>query len=336
MRLLFLLLLLALAGSAWAEAERFVFEKAEMGVPFRLTFYADGKAKAEAAAEATFAHLEVLNSILSDYDPESELSRLGRASGSGQAVPVSAVLWKVLERSQELAIRTEGAFDVTLGPVINLWRRSRRKHELPGKALLEEMQARSGYRSLRLDPAKRTVELLKPEMRLDVGGIAKGYAADEALTILRRHGITRALAAASGDIAAGDPPPGQPGWKVEVATLDAAGAPATEVLALTHAAISSSGDAYQYVEINGTRYSHIVDSRTGIGMTDHSLVTVVAPDGLTADGLDTAIDVLGPERGLELLKQYPGAEVRILRAPQGRAEQWQSPGWRSLPWAKPE
>jgi thiamine biosynthesis lipoprotein len=323
-----------LPSPAGAEDQRFVFEKAEMGVPFRLTFYAPDEPTAKAAADATFGHLEVLNSILSDYDPESELSRLGQQSGSGQAVPVSTVLWTVLDRSQDLATRTDGAFDVTIGPLVNLWRRCRRKQELPSKELLAEMRARVGYRSMRLDPARHTVELLKPDMRLDVGAIAKGYAADEALRILATHGITRALAAASGDIAAGDPPPGEPGWKVQVPALADQPNAAPEILLLAHRAVSTSGDTYQYVDIGGVRYSHIVDPRTGLGLTDRSLVTVVAPNGLTADGLDTAIDVYGWPRSAELLRAYPGAVARGLRMHDGKTETWTSPGWSDLPLAK--
>jgi thiamine biosynthesis lipoprotein len=321
------------AGAARGRAEerRFVYEKAEMGVPFRITFYAEDEAKAKAAAAATFDHMEVLNSILSDYDPDSEISRLSQTSGSGRAVPVSAILWKVLERSHQLAVQSDGAFDVTIGPLVNLWRRCRRKHELPSKELLEEMRARVGYRFMRLDPQARTVALLKPDMRLDVGGIAKGYAADEAIAVLAKHGITRALAAASGDIAAGDPPPGEKGWRVEVSTLDVPGAPPAEVLLLAHQAVSTSGDAYQFVEIDGVRYSHIIDPRSGIGLTDHSLVTVVARDGLTADGLDTTIDLLGNERGLALLARYPGAHARIMRSPKGVVEACESPGWGEIP-----
>src|SRR3954462_12425245 len=125
--------------------------------------------------------------------------------------------------------------------------------------------------------------------------------------MLAQHGITRALAAASGDIAAGDPPPGEPGWKVQVPAITGEPDAAPDVLLLAHRAVSTSGDTYQYVEIGGVRYSHIVDPRTGIGMTDRSLVTVVAPDGLTADGLDTAIDVYGWPQSGEMLAADPGA-----------------------------
>src|SRR5215203_2802383 len=112
-----------LFGNALAQEQRFVFEKAEMAVAFRITVYAADAETARQGAEAAFSRVETLNSILSDYDPESELSRLGRTSGQGMSVVLSPVLWKVLDRSQILAAQTDGAFDVTIGPLVNLWRR---------------------------------------------------------------------------------------------------------------------------------------------------------------------------------------------------------------------
>jgi thiamine biosynthesis lipoprotein len=330
-RLLFASALLLCALAASGAEQRFLFEREEMASVFRITLYAESETAANEAAQAAFDRVAELNACLSDYDSESELSRLARTSGSGRAVPVSTLLWRVVERSQLIAQQSDGAFDITLGPLINLWRRTRRRQELPAPALLAEMKARTGYRNMVLDPQARTVKLLVPEMRLDVGGIAKGYAADEALAVLVKHGVTRALVASSGDIVAGDPPPGESGWKVEVASLEAPGAPPPEVLLLAHRGVSTSGDAFQFVEIEGVRYSHVIDPKTGLGMTDHSLVTVVGPDGLTADGLDTTVDVLGPEKGLALIAKTPGTEVRILRTPQGKVEHYESPGWKNLP-----
>ncbi|MDQ3625235.1 MAG: FAD:protein FMN transferase [Verrucomicrobiota bacterium] len=308
--------------------QRFVFEKAAMGVPFRITLYAPAEATAKAAADAAFERVAVLNSILSDYDPDSELSRLARTSGQGKIVPVSSILWTVLERGQALAERTGGAFDLTVGPLVNVWRRARRKGELPAPELLAETRARIGYRHVRLHPSAKSVELLEPEMRLDPGGIAKGLAVDEALAVLEQRGLTRALVAASGDIAAGDPPPGQPGWRVEVAALDAPDAPPPQIVHLESRAISTSGDVFQRVEIGGKRYSHIVNPHTGIGLTDHSLVTVVAPDGITADSLATAVSVLGPEQGLKLIEETPGTAAQIVRQPGERIERLESSRWK--------
>jgi thiamine biosynthesis lipoprotein len=322
--------LLGLSTLAPAAEERFVFEKAEMGVPFRITLYAPDEATARSASDAAFARVEVLNSILSDYDPDSELSRLSHTSGQGRAVPVSRELWQVLELSQQVAERSDGAFDITVGPLVNLWRRSRRKQELPATNLLAEMKARVGFHHLRLDPEKRTAELLLPEMRLDVGGIAKGIAVDEALAVLKAQGITRALVAASGDIGASDAPPEQPGWKIEVAALDAPGSPPAQIVWLRNSAVSTSGDTFQRVEIGGVRYSHIVDPRTGLGITDHSLVTILGPNCTTTDSWETTVTVLGPERGLRLIETIPATAAHIVRQPGEKIEAYDSTRWKEL------
>lgn len=304
-----------------------MFERAEMGLPFRITLYAEDALTAKAAAEAAFERIAVLNSILSDYESDSELTRLSRSSGQGKAVPVSTVLWQMLERSQALAERTEGAFDITVGPLVNTWRRARRKQELPSPELVAEMKSRVGYKSLRLDPQAYTAELLKPDMRLDLGAIAKGFAIDEALKVLKERGIRRALVGGSGDMAAGDPPPGHKGWRIEVAALELAGAPLPQVVLLANNAIATSGDVFQRVELDGKRYSHIVDPRTGIGLTDHGLVTIVASDCATADSLATAVSVLGLQQGLDLVEATPSAAARIARRPSDQIEFRESRRW---------
>lgn len=318
-------------GAGVETLHKFVFEKAEMGLPFRVSLYASDEATAKAAADAAFARIAVLNSILSDYDPDSELSRLSRSSGQGKVVPVSSTLWKVLVRAQEFAERTNGAFDITIGPLVNVWRRARRKQEMPGAELLAEMKARVGYKNLRLDPQKQTAELLVPEMRLDLGAIAKIFAVDEAIAVLKQRGIARALVGGSGDMTATDAPPDQPGWRIEVAPLDAPGAPPAQIVYLKNRSIATSGDLFQRVEISGKRYSHIVDPHTGLGLTDHSLVTVIADDGMTANGLSTSVSVLGPERGLRLVEETPGAAAYLVRRPGDQIEFVESSRWKDIP-----
>ena len=324
------ILLLPVVESRAESLERFVFEKAEIGVPFRITLHAADEATARAASDAAFARVELLNAILSDYDSDSELSRLSRTSGQGDAVPVGEDLWRVLVCAQRMAERTDGAFDITVGPLVNVWRRARRKHELPSPELIAELRQRVGYKHLRLDPGQKTAELLVPEMRLDVGGIAKGYAVDEAIKVLKKRGIQSALVAASGDLAASEAPPGKPGWRIEVTPLDAPDAPPPRIVWLRNSAVSTSGDTFQRVEINGVRYSHIVDPHTGIGLTDHSLVTVLGPDCTTTDSLETTISVLGPKRGLQLIAETPGTAVHIVRKPGKRIEVHDSPNWSDL------
>lgn len=320
-----------IAGDDVQSLKRFAFEKAEMGLPFRVTLFAPDEATAKAAADAAFARVEELNGVLSDYDDESEISRLSRTSGSGKSVPVSEDLWRVLERGQELAEKTDGAFDVTIGPLVNLWRRARRKQELPSPELIAEMRARVGFRNLKLDPEKHTAELLTADMRLDVGSIGKAYAVDAALAVLKARGITRALVGGSGDMAAGDPPPGLPGWRIEVAALDAPDAPPPRIVHLANRGIATSGDVFQKVEIDGKRYSHIVDPHTGLGLTDHSLVTVIAPDCFTANCYTTSASVLGPERGLKLIEETPGIAALLVRKPGEKIELIESSKWKAAP-----
>jgi thiamine biosynthesis lipoprotein len=298
-----------------AELHRYEFSQPQMGVPFRIVLYTTNQAHAETAAKAAFDRIRELNDKLSDYDLDSELSKLSRASGQGRTVPVGEDLWKVLTAAQNWARLSDGAFDVTVGPVVNLWRHARRQQQLPRADRLSEAKARVGYTNLVLDPKNQTALLLVPEMRLDLGGIAKGFAADEALKILRRQGIRSALVAAAGDIALGEAPPGEHGWKVTLASLDVTNAPPPKVLTLASCGVATSGDLFQRLEIDGVRYSHIVNPRTGIGLTDHSLVSIIAPDCMAADALATALSVLGPEKGLRLVKATPGTGMRLLRTP---------------------
>jgi FAD:protein FMN transferase len=317
----------AVAAGADAELERFQSTQIEMGVPFKIILYAPDKATAKGAFKAAFSRIAELNTALSDYDPNSELSRLSATAPSAQGVPVGVDLWRVLVRSQALAKETDGAFDVTVGPYVRLWRRARRQKEMPSPERLAEARAALGYRHLELDSDARTARLLVPNMRLDLGGIAMGYAVDEAMKVLREEGIERALIDASGDILASDPPPGKAGWTISVIPLSDDGTPTRDVI-LTNNAISTAGDAFQHVVIEGRRYSHIVDPRTGLGLSDHTGVTVIAGDCLTADALDTAANVLGPVAGMALVESTPGAAAFIVRNTDGRIETFESTGFK--------
>ena len=323
-----LVLACSCAAANPSELERFEFSEPQMGLPFHVVLYAKDKPTAEASARAAFDRIQQLNDRLSDYETDSELSRLSQTAGSGQAVPVSDELWFVLERSQKLAEQSEGAFDVTVGPVVSLWRNARRERKLPDPTRLAEALKAVGHQKLQLDPRRHTAELLVPGMRLDLGAIAKGYAVDEALKILCARGILRALVSGGGDMAAGDPPPGKKGWRIEIAALDVTNAPPPRLVWIANCGLATSGDLFQHIEIAGRRYSHIVDPRTGIGLTDHSLVTVIAPDGITADGLSTTVSVLGPQAGMQLVEQIRGAAALVVRKPAGQIETVESPAFR--------
>lgn len=279
-----------------SELQRFEYSEVAMGVKARIVLYAYDETSAQTAAKAAFERIAYLEDVMSDYRPTSELMRLCAQAG-GPPVKVSPELFLLLRKSRELSERTGGAFDVTVGPMVKVWRAARKSGEFPSFAPLREARAKVGWRDLILDATAGTVELKTPGMQLDLGGIAKGYACDEALRVLKRHGIRRALVEMGGDIVVGDSPPDRAGWEIEIPGSD-------EPLILSNSAISSSGDTEQFVEVGGRRYSHIVDPRTGLGLTNRIAVTVIASDGITSDSLATALNVLGDEKGRELLRNY--------------------------------
>ena len=332
---IFAVALLALAGAVGCRTpavapvlSRFEYERPQMGVPFRIVLYAAQQAPADAAAAAAFARVTALNASLSDYEDDSEITRLSKTAGSGRAVPVAPDLWNVLAAAQKLSARSDGAFDVTVRPLVQVWRRARRQREMPSLDRLAAAREVTGHQNLELDARRHTATLKLPGMQLDLGAIAKGYAADEALQTLRAHGLTRALVAAAGDMAAGDAPPGKRGWRIEVPSLDVPGAPPAQFVMLANAALSTSGDLFQRLELGGKRYSHIIDPRTGRPITDHSLVTLIARDCTTADSLATAVSVLGPEAGLALVRRTRGAEARVHSQPDEKFHTAETAGFR--------
>jgi thiamine biosynthesis lipoprotein len=296
---------------AAAPLHRYESVEPHMGTLVKITVYTSGEDEARGAFRAGFGRIGELDAILSDYKPESELSRL-TGIAIGAPAPVSRDLYNVLEAAQQLAEATAGAFDVTQGPVIRLWREARRSKQVPGADALREAASRTGYRKLHLDPARCTVKLDQPGMALDVGGIAKGYAASEALAAIGRLGVRSAMVAISGDLAFSDAPPGTSGWRISVHDLPG-NQVVPQVIELANAAVSTAGAAEQHLDANGHRYSHIVDPSTRMGVTEDVTITVVARSGLVADGLDTAMSVLGVERGLALIDARTDAAALIVR-----------------------
>lgn len=284
---------------------RFEFTQVHMGTEFKIVLYSTGAAPAEQASNEAFGRIAALDAIMSDYNPDSELMRLCRHAG-GPPVRVSDDLFSVLSQAQELARRSNGAFDITVGPVVRLWREARRARHLPDPVYLAKALKLVGFENLRLDAKDSTAQLLKAGIFLDLGGIAKGYAADQAIAVLKANGITSALVGGAGDIAVGAPPPGREGWVIEVEPLDPQDQSEERFFLLHDGAVSTSGDSEQHLDIGGVRFSHIVNPKTGMGLTGRSSVTIVAKNGITSDSLATAVSVLGPKQGLDLVNSYPG------------------------------
>lgn len=313
------------------QLKRYEFLQIRMGIPVNITLYAASEPIANQASKAAYDQFRKVDRIMSDYDPDSELMQLCSTTAVGEPAKVSPELFEVLTAAQLLAQETDGAFDVTVGPVVRLWRIARRRQKLPDPERLAAAMNSVGYQNLVLNRETLSATFKRKLMRLDLGAIAKGFAADQALNVLKDHGVSRVLIDAGGDIVAGDPPPQRDFWRIEVEKLQSEGENTTPVIHLSNAAIATSGDAYQFLEIDGKRFSHIVNPKTGLGLEQSSTVTVIAPTGMQADSLASAVSVLGPKRGLELINTAKDAELLMLVLnTNGEIDSTQSDGFASF------
>ena len=288
---------------------RHEFMRRAMGGQAQIVLYSETREAAVEASRAAFDRIEELDGVMSDYRADSELMRLCAQAGSGP-MPASVDLIEVLGRGEEISRASDGAFDVTVGPIVQLWRRARGDGRLPKSDELAGAMRLVGWEKVRLDGDAGTVDLAMVGMRLDLGGIGKGFAADAAFEQLRIRGIGRCLVNIGGDIRVGDPPPGRAGWRI--VPVPHSDGRRGEAMIVSNVGVASSGDAERFVEVDGVRYSHIVDPRTGIGLTHRTAVTVIARDATAADALASAASVLGPDRGRALVKLF-GASVEFER-----------------------
>lgn len=316
-----------------AEWRLLTFSEPHMGTEFTIRAWTESgeeEACTHAAREA-FARIAALDAALSDYRPESELNQLARAP-IHQPIAVSEALFVLFERGRELAEATDGAFDLTAGPLIRLWRLSRKSGRLPTPEQIAVAKARTGFQHLVIDRETRSITKKVEGMLFDLGGIAKGYASDEALAILKARGFSRALVAGSGDIVVGDPPPGEKAWRIGIETLDLGkDLQDLQTVSLVNQAISTSGDSRRYFEHEGVRYSHIVSTRTGLGLTERIGASVIASDATTSDSHATAVVLLGTKEGLQFIRNRRGIECQIVVLHDGRETFLRSDGFPSSP-----
>lgn len=273
--------------ASMTEADRHEFSRPLMGTDFRIVAYHPDSVKVKEAVEKAFNRVAVLQKVFSDYDEGTEVNSL---SDNGSA-EVSDELWEVLDYALNISARSEGAFDVTVGSLTKLWRKAIRQKEFPPKSEFDQAKATVGYEYVKMKPKSQTVKLEKEGMRLDFGAIAKGYAVDEAMAWLKEYGIRTALVDGGGDICVGNAPPGKKGWEIEVPDKFVNGELTFKKASYANTAIATSGDTYRYLEHEGVRYSHILDPKTGLGLTNRRVVTVTAPTCTAADAWATAASV---------------------------------------------
>ena len=289
-----------------------------MGTKWHIALYARNTQSANAAFDGAFALIAEIDADLTNYGRDSELNRLCRSAPHEHPVPVGEHLWTVMQAADRMSQLTDGAFDVTVGPLSKLWRRARKRGTLPDSDRLADAQRGVGHQFVEFHEP-RSIQLTRAAMQLDLGGIAKGYAVDQAIRAVVEQGIESVLVNGGGDLGAAAPPPDRQGWLVKLGA-ERPNLP-TRSMWLSHAAVATSGDAFQFVEIDGQRYSHIIDPQTGKGTTHQSTVSVVASTCMQADAWASALSVLDPAKGMSLVDQTDGIEaiqisVRDAQAPQ--------------------
>jgi thiamine biosynthesis lipoprotein len=298
-----------------------------MGSPFHLIIYAEDSARANQLAADCFRLVDSLVGILSDYIDTSELNRLCARSGTGEPFIASPVLYEILRASQRGFQISEGSFDISLGPLTRMWRKARKEKIFPAPSLVAEKKKLCGLDKMRIDTLTHSVTLLQKGMQLDLGGIGQGFIGQKVADFLRAAGIRAALVDVSGDIVALGNPPGKKGWSIAINVPEQEEALLSRHLQIQDQAVTTSGDVYQYFEYEGKRYSHIVDPKTGYGITVPKNVTVIAADGTTADWLTKACSIL-PEKKATRLAHSIGAEVLIAELKKNKIKFYSSRGFK--------
>ena len=280
-----------------------------MGTLVSITAVAPTDQAAHNAINAGFQEVKRLEQLLSTWIPSSELS-LVNASAGIRPVPVSPETWRVVQRARQAADMTGGGFNIAIGPAVDVWRVTE-SQRIPTESELDALRPLVDLQAVHVDVWEQTIYLEKTGMRIDVGGIGKGYAADQAVAALRRAGAVAGVVALSGDIKTFGQLPGGRKFPVGIQHPRKEG----EVLVyidLEDEAISTAGDYERFFEHDGVRYHHILDPKTLQPARGCQSVTVIAKEGVWADGLDTGIFVMGPERGMELVEQLPDVEAIIV------------------------
>jgi thiamine biosynthesis lipoprotein len=289
-----------------------------MGTFARVVVVAPDMRTAKRCIKAAFAQIYKVDQLMSDYKDDSEISQVNRDAFE-RAVKVSKSTYEVLQKAMEFSKLSAGAFDVTVGPLAQLWRSADKANSVPTDTELQYARSKVGYEKLILNPNEMTVRFAVNGMKLDLGGIAKGYAIDKAVEAMKKSGALGAMVDIGGDIRCfGKPSKGKNYWLIGVQdpnrTEDLIGTPLL-VLKLTDAAIATSGGYRRFALIEGKKYSHIINRKTAVGAQSLSSVTIIANNAIDADALATAVTVMGPEKGLALIEKIPQTEAILITTP---------------------
>ncbi len=287
-----------------------------MGTFAHVVVIAADRNAANKCVDAAFAEIHKVDDLMSRYKSDSQLSIVNR-DGFKRAVEVSDSLYEVLKRSVEFSKLTNGAFDITVGPSVDLFHSSEKTETAPSEEEIAQAKAKVGFEKLKLNDTNKTVSFTVEGMRLDLGGIAKGYAVDKAIEAAQKAGAVGAMVDIGGDIRCfGTAPHGKESWIIGLQNPSTnSGAGEDNILLelkLTHQAIATSGDYQQFVLIKDKRYSHIINPQTGTSTEGLSSVTIIADNTTDADALATAVSVMGMDMGLALIEKLPNTEAILI------------------------
>lgn len=300
----FLSLILMLLVCDLARAEWYAQEQEKMGTRIEVQLWSDNPAEAQELIARSMAELDRIEALMSTYMDTSEMSRVN-ARAYDEPQKVSAELFGLLQTALELSVATDGAFDISYDSVGQLYDFRAGKH--PDAKQIAAQIENIDYRHVILDEKKGTVAFKTRGVRINLGGIAKGYSVERVIAILREAGVEHALATAGGDTRILGDRQGKP-WIVGVRDPNKRDGIFTRI-ALDDEAISTSGDYERFFIEDGKRYHHILRPTDGRPVEGVRSVSVIGPDGTVTDGLSTGLFVLGPEAGLEVLKRFPGYEA---------------------------
>jgi FAD:protein FMN transferase len=295
--------------SAAVQAEWLYREEAIMGTRCAVEVWAADRKSGDAAIEAVFADMRRIDALMSTYKPDSEISRVN-ANAARTPVPVTAELFALLETAQMYSRLSSGAFDITYASVGYLY--DYRQHQRPNDSAIAAALPGVDYRQLKLDAKTRTVAFGRAGMRIDLGGIAKGYAVDRGIDILKARGFGRALVNAGGDTRVSGDRFGKP-WVVGIRHPDRKDEVVLR-MPLEDAAFSTSGDYERFFDEGGVRYHHIINPKTGRSPHEVRSVTIIASNATRTDGLSKTVFILGPRAGLEFINSLPDADAIVIAA----------------------
>lgn len=298
-----------------------------MGTVFTIYLYAGSEEQADGLFASAFEEIERLDRTLSNYRPDSELSRINRLAGH-EAVTTDPEMFSLLQACLEYSRRSAGTFDITVGPLMRSWGFFRGEGRYPAPWQLDKAREKVGWKKVQLDAGARTVHFAVDGMELDLGGIGKGYAVDRVIRQLRTAGVKAAMVdAGSSTIYALGAPPGKKGWLVRVPKPGDRTQTISTVV-LRDKSLSTSGSYEKFFQLNGRTYCHIMDPRTGEPVEGMLQATVIAADGTTTEALSKPMFVMGTEAGTKYLAEFPEVAglwvTGEIRAP--RMVQWNWPG----------